>query len=205
MTAVRRARPEDVPALAKALARAFAEDPVARYLFPELAHRREALPRFFTLQLTHNYLGRGEVFTTDARVAASLWMPPRPRPPRLRDRFAHLRFAPTLGDRLATTRRLTQLLESHHPVVPHFYLGTIGTDPDYQGRGIGSALLTPVLARCDEEALPAYLECSRPENVVFYGHRGFSVQRELNAPDGGPPLWLMWREPKAEPYYYEMP
>jgi ribosomal protein S18 acetylase RimI-like enzyme len=194
---VRRARPEDVPALAASLARAFFADPVAGYLFPDPDHRREALPRFFTLQLAHNYLARGEVYTTDARIAASLWMPPRARPPRLRDRFAHLLFAPTLGDRLATTRHLTQLLESHHPVVPHYYLGTIGTDPDYQSRGIASALLAPVLERCDVESLPAYLECSREENVAFYEHRGFDVQQQLAAPDEGPLLWLMWREPKG--------
>lgn len=196
---MRAARAADVEPLAVHLARAFLEDPVARYLFPDPLRRAECLPRFFTLQLEHNYLHRGEVLTTDSLVAASLWMPPRPTPPRLRDRFAHLRFAPALGERLGVTRRLTQLLESNHPVVPHYYLGTIGTDPDHQGRGIGGALLAPVLARCDEEGLPAYLECSREENVAFYGRRGFSVERQIDAPEGGPPLWLMWREPRREP------
>ena len=193
---MRRGRLEDVASLSQSLARAFKDDPIASYIFPEPERRTEYLRRFFTLQLRHNYLPRGEVFTTDAQQAASLWMPPRARPPRLRDRLAHVWFAPLLGERLSATRRLTQLLEANHPVVPHYYLGTLGTDPAHQGRGLGTALLGPVLARCDDAGLPIYLECSLLENVAFYARQGFRVTAEVHAPDAGPPLWLMWREPK---------
>jgi ribosomal protein S18 acetylase RimI-like enzyme len=86
-------------------------------------------------------------------------------------------------------------IERHHPVLPHYYLSVIGTDPDQQGGGIGSALLAPVLSRCDSEGVAAYLESSKESNVGFYARHGFTVTDKVELPDG-PPLWFMWREPR---------
>jgi GNAT superfamily N-acetyltransferase len=179
------------------LGRAFCDDPIAAYIFPEPHGREERLRRFFALQLRHNYLARGEVYTVDGNSAAALWMPPSPPAARLVDALAHVPLLLLLAGRFLATRRLSLLLASHHPKARHYYLGTIGADPARQGRGLGSALLSPVLARCDTRQLPAYLECSKRENVAFYGRHGFVVTGEVAAPDGGPPLWLMWREPFA--------
>jgi hypothetical protein len=34
-------------------------------------------------------------------------------------------------------------------------------------------LLRPILERCENERLPAYLESTNPRNVPFYGSMGF--------------------------------
>lgn len=197
MPEVREAEPADVPVVAETLGRAFADDPVAAYIFPDHERREERLRRFFALQLRHNYLPRGEVYTVGTCLAAALWLPPSPRTVGLLDVLAHAPLVPLLAGRFLATRELSLLLSSRHPRASHYYLGTIGTDPSCQGRGVGSALLAPVLTRCDESGLPAYLECSKRENLRFYGHHGFAVTGEVAAPGGGPPLWLMWRDPLA--------
>ncbi|MDA8291415.1 MAG: GNAT family N-acetyltransferase [Actinomycetota bacterium] len=193
--AVRRASASDVEWISAMLARAFARDPVASYIFPTPAVRSARLERFFELQLRHNYLARGEVYVLDTRVAAAMWMPPKAPEPRARDVLAHLALLPLLGFRFLATRELSLMLAARHPPVPHYYLGTIGTAPEEQGRGAGSRLLVPVLARCDATGMPAYLECSKEQNVRFYSRHGFEVREQVRAPGGGPPLWLMWREP----------
>jgi len=71
----------------------------------------------------------------------------------------------------------------------------LGTDPQHQGKGIGSALLAPVLAKCDAEGIPAYLESSKERNIPFYRRHGFEVTTELNLKNG-PSLWPMWRDPR---------
>jgi GNAT superfamily N-acetyltransferase len=101
-----------------------------------------------------------------------------------------------LGRRLPAAIQVIQSVEHHHPQTPHWYLAVLGTDPPEQGKGVGSSLLSPVLERCDEEALPAYLESSKEENVPFYARHGFEVTKTVDLPRGGPPLWLMWREPR---------
>ena len=57
-------------------------------------------------------------------------------------------------------------------------------------------MLQPVLARCDRDGLPAYLETTKARNVGFYERRGFTVVGEANIPLGGPPMWFMLREPR---------
>jgi GNAT superfamily N-acetyltransferase len=199
VTEVRPAGRSDVGALSSLLARAFFDDPVAAYLFPKPSWRAVVLPRFFTLQLRHNYLPRGEVLTTTARSGAAFVMPPFPREPRLVDRLAHIGFLPLMGRRVTATHLLTEALESRRPADPHCYLGTIGTDPVHQRRGVGSALVGSITRRCDEDGVPIYLECSRPETIAFYARFGFEVRDVVEAPATGvlgPRLYLMWREAK---------
>ncbi|MCU1490418.1 MAG: N-acetyltransferase [Acidimicrobiaceae bacterium] len=195
MTEIRRGSLEDVPAVARCLASAFSTDPVASFIFPDPDRRAAGLERFFALQLRRSYLPRGEAWVAGDAEAAALWVPPDALAPRLADVLAHLSLVTTLGARVIATRRLARLLASYHPRTRHWYLGTIGTLPHRQGRGVGTALMEPVLARCDASGLPAYLECSRLENVAFYARQGFGVERQVVVPDGGPPLWLMWRPP----------
>jgi ribosomal protein S18 acetylase RimI-like enzyme len=95
--------------------------------------------------------------------------------------------------------RLTLLhIKTHraHPSAAHYYLFAIGIAADAAGQGIGSALITHVLSRCDEEQMPAYLENSNPRNLHFYRKHGFRVLREICPTRNGPTLWLMWREPR---------
>jgi GNAT superfamily N-acetyltransferase len=88
-------------------------------------------------------------------------------------------------------------LDRHHPSEPHWYLDYIGVHPHAQGRGSGSALLAPMLARCDAEGAPAYLNAGSPRSRELYRRHGFEVTAELRLPFGGPPLWRMWRVPRT--------
>lgn len=196
MPEARKATAADTDALADALARAFAEDPLMCFMFPA-TDRDARLRRFFASEISGVYLGFDEVWTTPDRAGAALWAPPeRWR----RSPMQVLRATPTavrtLGRRLFETVRVLGVIERAHPPGPHWYLSGLGTDPSRQGEGIGSALLAPVLERCDREGMGAYLESSKEQNVAFYGRHGFEVTRELALPDGAPPVWLMWREPR---------
>jgi len=193
---VRPVKPEDISRLSESLARAFYDDPVSRYLFPEDHRRIRRLERYFRFQI-RTFLTRGEAWTTPDLDAASLWMPPNHRPPSMAEGVSQLPVVAILGRRTGRALRLMQLLESHHPRSPHFYLGTIGTDPAAQRKGYGSALLQIVLKRCDTEAIPSYLESSKEENLAFYHRHGYEVVDEVLVPQTDTKLWLMWREPGA--------
>lgn len=57
--------------------------------------------------------------------------------------------------------------------------------PSAKGRGLGSAVLAPVLDKADAEGVPCYLENSNPRNTPFYTRLGFV---EVNrVPYSGPP------------------
>jgi GNAT superfamily N-acetyltransferase len=88
--------------------------------------------------------------------------------------------------------------ERFHPKAPHYYLFAIGVTPGNKGRGLGTALITEILRRCDAEGIPAYLENSKEENLPFYAGHGFKVQRQIRFAPSAPPVWLMWREPAVQ-------
>lgn len=70
-------------------------------------------------------------------------------------------------------------VEKVHPETEHYFLEAIGTRADRQSKGVGTAVITPMLERCDTEGMPAYLESSNPQNVPFYLRHGFEVTSEI--------------------------
>ncbi|HMC52379.1 MAG TPA: GNAT family N-acetyltransferase [Acidimicrobiales bacterium] len=193
---VRKANEADVGRLAEALTRAFADDPVMCWLFPSDQRRRRMLPRFFSANLRISLLPHDEVYTTTEVAGGALWNPPGTwrLGPRQVLRLS-LPMVRAIGPRIRIATRALGVIERHHPKEPHWYLAVLGTEPGMQRRGVGSALLTPVLDRCDADGLPAYLESSKESNIAFYARHGFEVRGHVDLPSG-PRLWPMWREPR---------
>ena len=193
---VRKADSPDIRPLAAALARAFEDDPVMTWLLPG-TRQQSRLPTLFELELKYLHLPYNEVYTTAEVSGGALWAPPgkwQTSPLSLLRAMPRLAF--TLGTRIPTTIRTIAKVEKRHPREPHWYLAVLGTDPPWQGKGVGSALLAPVLERCDKTATGAYLESSKESNIPFYNRHGFEVTGTIDLPRGGPRVWSMWREPR---------
>jgi GNAT superfamily N-acetyltransferase len=106
-------------------------------------------------------------------------------------------FTRVFGLGLPRVLRTLATLERVHPREPHYHLAYVGTHPDRQGRGLGTAVLAPMLDRCDTEGVAAYLENSKPRNEAFYARHGFVATGPIPLPDGAPPMMAMWREPRT--------
>jgi GNAT superfamily N-acetyltransferase len=181
--------------LAAALAAAFNDDPVFGWLIPDERTRERRLRRFFALELRHMGFARGTVWTCDGFAGAAMCMPPGAWRLPLHVAFAHApAFGRAFGRRLPIATALQLTMEHHHERQPHWYIVAVGARPEQQGRGLGTALLSPTLALCDEAGLPAYLEASSERSAALYERLGFVHVRELRLA-GSPPLWLMLRAP----------
>jgi GNAT superfamily N-acetyltransferase len=195
--AVRKATPEDVPRLAEALANAFDGDPPMRWFLPDAETRIPRARRLFEVMLRRVHLGRDYCYTTSGVSGGALWVPPGTWRLGLVDQVVLLPgMVRVFGRGLARAQRGLTVMESGHPAAPHYYLDSLGVEPEWQGRGLGSALMGPVLERCDIERVPAYLNAGSPGSRDLYLRHGFRVTEEFALPDDGPPLWRMWREPQ---------
>lgn len=195
---VRKATKADVPELTAVLARAFDDDPLLNWMAAQDRRRARRVYDAMDLGLTGLSMRHGEVYTTDGLVGGALWAPPGKWKMGL---LQQLLLTPKMV-RTTTWKRLPTVLgginavEKKHPAAPHFYLFVLGVDPGQQGRGAGTQLMAPVLERCDREGIPAYLESSKERNLPLYERNGFRVTEKFQVPNGGPPLWLMWRDPQ---------
>jgi GNAT superfamily N-acetyltransferase len=181
------------------MARAFHDDPVVGdWCMPDAAHRIERLERGFRLFLERIYLRHDECYVSDSLVGGALWLPPGTwRLGGLEQLRLIARMAAIQARGLPRILQVLAFVEKHHPHEPHWYLPFVGVQPGWQGRGIGSALLEPVLERCDRDGVPAYLKASSERNLALYERHGFEVVEALRLPRGGPPVWSMWRLPGA--------
>jgi GNAT superfamily N-acetyltransferase len=194
---VRPGTPDDHEAAAEALALAFADDPGWAHLLPASEGRGERLLRFFTAEIGNVVPRHRELWVTDDGSGAALWG----RPGRWRVPFSTTArplpaMAKVFGRRLALATWSQLRFERLHPRKPeHWYLHYIGVEPRRQGRGLGAALLAPMLESCDRTGIPAYLEASSDRNRVLYERHGFEVTDTFPLPLAGPPIREMWREP----------
>ena len=195
MIAPRKATHEDAPVIVESLAQAFYDDPVFKWLFPDDDKRLGQSRRYFAGR-AHSLLRQDETYTADGGIASAMWARPGEwHDPPLDVLRQFMTLMPALGRRIPRSLQGLRVIEERHPTRPHWYLAVLGTHPDRQGQGLGSALLQPVLGECDRLEIPAYLETGTERNVSFYSRHGFRVTEEIQLPDG-PPMWLMWRDPR---------
>lgn len=194
---IRKIEPADFTQVSDLLGRAFDDDPVMNFMAKPDARRSERIRSMMDLALRKMTFPYGETYITEGFEGAALWNPPDGRPHGL---LNDLRLVPGFA-RVAGLSRMPRvigaltLMEKKHPKEPHYYLLAIGVEPSKQGKGFGSQLLAPMIARCDREGMPAYLESSKERNVPLYERHGFKVVEEMDLPNGGPRVWRMWREP----------
>jgi ribosomal protein S18 acetylase RimI-like enzyme len=171
-----------IPAAGATLARAFHDDPLMVYAIPDADERARLLPDVYARMIRFGCLA-GEVHATagaDALDGVALWMPPEAKwsrekieasgmsqMPDLIGADAYQRYREVVGrEWQARERDMTGAC---------WYLFLLGVEPKRQRRGLGDALMRPVIERAAAERQPCYLETENERNVAFYRKQGFEV------------------------------
>jgi GNAT superfamily N-acetyltransferase len=158
--------------------------------------RAALLRRLFHLDLEAG-VAMGCAWVTDDASAVAIWSASHAPTldSMLADRVRDDQNA-LLGDDVHRLAAADALTHPHRPIGPHWYLGTVGTRPDRRGKGLGSAVVRPVLDQCDRDGVVACLETSSEANVRLYRRLGFDVVFRTTTGDGALPLIVMNRSPR---------
>ncbi|MFJ9642617.1 GNAT family N-acetyltransferase [Streptomyces sp. NPDC101206] len=195
---IRRAGRSDRDAVARLLDEAFREDPVSSWVFPDPEHRAAVHGAFLGV-FVDVALEEGRIDYAADGSAAALWLrvpAGEPQDGAAEDDVpARMRAAADPdNERCELVGRLTGAV---HPTAEgHEYLLMIAVAPGWQGRGLGTELMRPVLDRCDREGVPAYLEASSERSMRLYERLGWEFTGEAVQLPDGPLMWPMWRKPQ---------
>jgi len=184
----------DVDAAANSLAKAFMNDPLQNYTFPDEQERKERSPAHFKAGVEYG-MRFGEVYITSQAEGVVVCLPPNKTEitPERAEEGGLTRLPELMGEEQAG--RFFSVLEFigtyHNQDVPepHWYIMILGVDPVHHGKGWGKTLLEPVMKKAEANGEPVYLETAQPANVSFYEKQEFRVLREVIDPQSGLKLW----------------
>ncbi len=185
------------------LARAFRDDPMFEWVFPDAATREQDLASLNRVAVEYG-LRYGRATQSDGGRCVAIWLPPGESMSMGRMARSGMLAAPfRVGFRpmakFAGANGVMDKVHKRHVTQPHWQLLIVGVDPSIQGQGRGSAIVREGLGQADRAALPCYLDTSKTANLPFYEKLGFAVVEEAVLGKGGPPAWGMLRPPTPPP------
>ncbi len=185
-------------------ARAFQDDPLYSYFFPDPKDRARMLPIIFKFRVRYG-IECGEVYATSPNMeAVAIWMSSA------NDHMTFLRLIRTGGlsmflaagsdarKRMQAAIRWAGVIKAQHANIAHWHLSPIATDPAQQGKGYAGTLIRAMLSRLDAERIPCFLETQTERNVPIYEHYGFQTVEKAVFPGSAVNHWAMLRMPPSD-------
>jgi ribosomal protein S18 acetylase RimI-like enzyme len=191
----------------QSLAQAFAETAIFNVFLPEDLLRQAIVRQQFCRTLVNYAQVYNHSYTVIDRMTgqlqgSALWIPPEGLPDSL---WRWLRSGGFEFLLQIEWRKLPTLLSIFFSLdvlpkaklkQPYWYLMMLGVTPEFQGQGIGSQLLQPVLEQADRQGMICYLETSNEAAVRLYQRHGFEVHYSGLAHQNFN-YWTMIRQPQG--------
>lgn len=114
------AETDDAASISRSLARAFDDDPMMRWFFPDDSSRQESLGSYFTTIFTRQYAHNGVCERTED--AAAFWVPAEAQDKAVPDAETIQRLLAILGDRAGLFKDAVGAAAEHTPQEPHWSL-----------------------------------------------------------------------------------
>ena len=171
------------------LVSAFSDDPVERWLYPELEHYLTHFPAF-AAAFGGEAFAQQTVWGLSDFSAVAVWFQPGAEPDA--GKIVAVLSETVSPEKHDDTFAVLEQMDAAHPTYPHWYLPWLGVEPGAQGQGAGGRLLRHCLNIVDESVLPAFLETPNPRTIPFYERHGFEVTAQAQA-GACPPMTLMLR------------
>ena len=138
----------DQTSLMASMILAFNNDPIIRWMYPNphqyLSHFANLVKALGEKAFDHNSAYK-ICNHLDGDIGAAFWLPPSVDPDfdGVTEHLQQSIFEP----QQATVFETLEQMGEYHPHEPHWYLAFLGVEPPQKGKGLGSALIQPMLMR----------------------------------------------------------
>ncbi len=204
---LKRLQNDQIEAASRVAARAFYDDPLFVYCFPDLNERKIKAVTHCEYMILLGILS-GEVFITSSNIeGVAVWHAYDIKDQKIekqskeiirrlrrvkRENFSDRLFA----EKFSIYAEINISLHNEHVNFPHWYFIMLAVDPLQQGKGHGSMLIRAKLRELDKQNLPCYLDTQNENNVSLYEHFGFELVGEVKVPDSNVKFYGMLRNKK---------
>ncbi len=191
---LKRLQEDQIEAACRVAARAFQDDPLFVYYYPDPIERKiKSVIRCENLILMG--ILSGEVYTISSNIeGVAVWNPYgltnqiigkqskeiiRKMKKVQREMFSD----PLYKEKFFIITEIFNSLRNEYAKFPHWYLALIAVDPLHQGKGYASVLIRAKLRELDKQNLPCYLNAQNQDNVSLYEHFGFELVGKTKVPN----------------------
>ena len=204
---LKRLQNDQIEAASRVAARAFQNDPLLVYCFPDPIERKIKSVTHCEYLILLGILS-GEVFTTSSNIeGVAVWHAYDIKDQKIekqskeiirrlrrvkRENFSDRLFA----EKYSITAEIYNSLHNEHANFPNWDLTMIAVDPLHQGKGYASMLIKPKLRELDRQNLHCYVNTQNENNVSLYEYFGFELVGEIKVPNSNVNYYGMLRNKK---------
>ena len=204
---LKRLQNDQIEAASRVAARAFQDDPLSVYYYPDPIERKKKTVIRCEYMILLGILS-GEVYTTSNDIEGiSIWHTYDIKDQKIgkqskeiirrlrrvkRKMFSDHLFA----EKYSIVSEIYNSFHNKYANFPNWDLIMITVDPLHQGTGYASMLIKPKLKEIDKQNLPCYLETQNENNVSLYEHFGFELVGEIKVPNSNVNYYGMLRNKK---------
>lgn len=172
---------QDRDQVVKILTASFDDNKSVNYIIRNGNKREKSLKRLmeYSFDICYTF---GEIFMSQDKTACALLLTPGKRKSNLFGIWKDIQLIFTsIGIRnIKKAMGRESRIKALQPKAPFYYIWFIGVDPENQGQGIGTTLLTEILAHIHLTNDTVCLETSTIKNLQWYDKFGFSIYDELD-------------------------
>jgi GNAT superfamily N-acetyltransferase len=174
------AQRKDKTRIIEILCQSFQNDPQINYILGSNGNKNKKLMRLMAYSFEFG-LANGKVEISEDKNSVAIWKSSNSKKMTINLFYESILFFFTFGwGGIKRISAMEKKIAAFYPDKTIFnYLWILGTNPNEQGKGYGTAILSKAINNFEQNKVPIYLETSTDSNLKYYQRKRFELYHSM--------------------------
>lgn len=174
------AQRKDKTRIIEILCQSFQNDPQINYILGSNGNKNKKLLRLMAYSFEFG-LANGKVEISEDKNSVAIWKSSNSKKMSINLFYESILFFFTFGwSGIKRISAMEKKIAAFYPYKTIFnYLWILGTNPNEQGKGYGTAILSKAINKFEQDKVPLYLETSTDSNLKYYQRKRFELYHSM--------------------------
>jgi GNAT superfamily N-acetyltransferase len=174
------AQRKDKTRIIEILCQSFQNDPQINYILGSNGNKNKKLMRLMAYSFEFG-LANGKVEISEDKNSVAIWKSSNSKKMTINLFYESILFFFTFGwSGIKRISAMEKKIAAFYPDKTIFnYLWILGTNPNEQGKGYGTAILSKAINNFEQNKVPIYLETCTDFNLKYYQRKGFELYHSM--------------------------